>query len=44
MGNKAQEQVVGINLLNLVTFLRGWPEATLNKMAVFLYNEGGLLS
>jgi hypothetical protein len=42
-GNKAREQVVGVNLLNLVTFLRAWPEATLKEMAIFIYNEGGLL-
>ena len=28
-------------MINLVSFLRAWPEATLDKMAVFLYNEGG---
>jgi hypothetical protein len=26
-----------------VTFLRAWPEATLDKMAIFIYNEGGPL-
>ncbi len=30
-----------MNLINLVTFLRAWPEATIDKMVVFLYNEGG---
>jgi hypothetical protein len=34
---------VGVDLLNLVTFLRAWPEATLNKIAIFIYNEGGPL-
>jgi hypothetical protein len=43
MGNKAWEQVVGVDLLNLVTFLRAWPEATLEEMAIFIYYEGGLL-
>jgi len=42
-GNKAREQVVGVDMINLVTFLRAWPEATLDEMAVFLYNEGGQL-
>ena len=42
-GNRAREQVVGVDLINLVTFLRAWPEATLNEMAVFLYNKGGPL-
>jgi hypothetical protein len=40
MRNKAQEQVVEVDLLNLVTFLRAWPEATLKEMAIFIYNEG----
>ena len=30
-------------MLNLVTFLRSWQEATLDKMAVFLYNKRGPL-
>ncbi len=34
---------MGVDLLNLVTFLRAWPQATLDKMAVFLYNKGGPL-
>jgi hypothetical protein len=42
-GNKAREQVGGVDMINLVTFLRAWPEATLDEMAVFLYNEGGPL-
>jgi hypothetical protein len=42
-GNKALEQVVGVDLLNLVTFLRAWPEATLKEIAIFIYNEGGPL-
>jgi hypothetical protein len=42
-GNKAREQIVGIDLLNLATYLRAWPEAALNKMAIFLCNEGGPL-
>ncbi len=32
---------MGVDLINLVTFLRAWPEATLDKMAVFLYTKGG---
>jgi hypothetical protein len=42
-GNKVLEQVVGVDLLNLVTFLRAWPEATLKEMAIFICNEGGPL-
>ena len=32
---------MGVDLVNLVTSLRGWPEATLEEMAIFLYNKGG---
>jgi hypothetical protein len=39
-GNKARDQVVGVDLINLMTFLRAWPEAHLIEMAVFTYNEG----
>jgi len=42
-GNKAREKIVGVDLINLVTFLWAWPESQLEKMAVFLYNEGGPL-
>jgi hypothetical protein len=42
-GNKAREMIMGIDLINLVTFLRAWPEAQLEEMAIFLYNEGGPL-
>jgi hypothetical protein len=43
MGNKAREQVVGVDLINLATFLRAWPKAHLEEMTVFLYNKGGPL-
>jgi hypothetical protein len=39
--NKAREQVVGADLINLVTFLKAWPETNLDEMAVFIYKEGG---
>ena len=42
-GNKAREKIVGVDLINLVTFLRAWPESQLEEMAVFLYNKGGPL-
>ena len=42
-GNKAREQVVGVDLIILVTFLRAWPQSTLDEMAVVLYNKGGPL-
>ena len=42
-GNKAREKIVGVDLINLVTFLRAWPESQLEEMAAFLYNKGGPL-
>jgi hypothetical protein len=30
-------------VLNLVTFLRAWPQSTLDEMTVVLYNKGGPL-
>jgi hypothetical protein len=33
--------IVGVNLLNLITFITAWPDATRVEMAVFIYNEGG---
>ena len=33
---------VGVNLLNLVTYITAWPDATLDEMAAFIYyNKGG---
>jgi hypothetical protein len=43
MGNKAREQVMGVDLINLVTFLKAWPKAHLDEMAIFIYNKGGAL-
>jgi hypothetical protein len=34
-------QIIGANLINLITFITDWPDATLDKMAVFMYNKGG---
>ena len=33
--------VVGVDLLNLVTYITAWPDATLDEMAAFIYNKGG---
>ena len=33
--------IVGVNLLNLVTYVTAWPDTTLDEMADFMYNEGG---
>jgi hypothetical protein len=40
---KAREQIVGVDLVNLVTFLRACPASHLEEMAVFIYNELGPL-
>jgi hypothetical protein len=42
-GNTEQSEIKGTDLLNLVTFITAWPDATLDEMAVFMYNEGGRL-
>ncbi len=43
-GNKAREKIVGVDLINIVTFLRAWPESQLEVIAIFLYKEGGPLN
>jgi hypothetical protein len=40
-GNRERSQIIGIELLNLVTYITAWPDATLDKMAAFIFNEGG---
>jgi hypothetical protein len=40
-GNRPRMVIVGVDLLNLITFITAWPNATLVEMAVFIYNEGG---
>ena len=40
-GNRPRTTVVGVDLLNLVTYITAWPDATLDEMAAFIYNEGG---
>jgi hypothetical protein len=42
-GNKAREQVMGVDLISLVTSLNSWLKAHLDEMAIFTYNKGGLL-
>jgi hypothetical protein len=42
-GNRPRTTVVGVDLLNLVTHITTWPDATLDEMAAFVYNEGGSL-
>ena len=41
-GNRPRMTVVGVDLLNLVTYITAWPDATLNEMAAFIYNKGGV--
>jgi len=41
-GNRLRTMVVGVDLLNLVTYITAWPDATLNEMAAFIYNKGGV--
>ena len=40
-GNRLRTTVVGVDLLNLATFITAWPTATIDEMASFLYNKGG---
>jgi len=37
-GNRERATIVGVDLLSLVTYITAWPDATLDKMAVFIYN------
>jgi hypothetical protein len=39
--NRERTTIVGVDLLSLVTYITAWPDATLDEMAVFIYNEGG---
>ena len=41
-GNRERATIVGVDLLSLVTYITAWPDATLDEMAVFIYNEGGV--
>jgi len=41
--NRERTTIVGVDLLGLVTYITEWPDATLDEMAVFIYNEGGSL-
>jgi hypothetical protein len=40
-GNRAWSQIISVNLLNLVICITAWPDATLDEMAAFIFNEGG---
>ena len=41
-GNRERTTIVGVDLLSLVTYITAWPDATLDEMAVFIYNKGGV--
>ena len=40
-GNRDRTQLVGVDLINLVLFIIAHPDAHIDEMAVFIYNEGG---
>jgi len=40
-GNREQSQIIGTKLRNLVTYITAWPDATLDEMVAFIFNEGG---
>jgi hypothetical protein len=41
-GNRERTTIVGVDLLSLITYITVWPDATLDKMVVFIFNEGGV--
>lgn len=43
-GNKSQSKSVGSDMLLLAIFLIIHPKASLDKMSIFIYNEGGGVS
>ncbi len=42
-GGQARTIIVGMDMIHLVTFLVAHPDLTQDKMAAFVYNEGGTL-
>ncbi len=40
-GNRDRSKIIGVELLNLVTYITAWPDATLDEMVAFIFNEGG---
>ena len=40
-GNRERTTIVGVDLPSLITYITAWPDATLDEMAVFIYNKGG---
>ena len=41
-GNKPRSQIVGVDMVNLVTFIIAYPDSMLQEMAVHIYNSGGI--
>jgi len=41
-GNRERMTIVGVDLLSLVTYITAWPDGTIDEMAVFIYNKGGV--
>jgi hypothetical protein len=41
--NMEWSRIIGTKLLNLVTYITTWPDATLDEMVAFIFNEGGEL-
>ena len=42
-GNRERTTIVGVDILNLVTYITAWPDATLDKMAVLSRRQRSLL-
>jgi hypothetical protein len=40
-GNRERTTISGVDLLSHIIYITAWPDATLDKMRVFIYNEGG---
>ena len=41
-GNRDRSQLVGIELLDLATFIIAHPDAGIDEIAVYIYNQGGV--
>lgn len=42
-GNKAREQVTGVDMINMINFIIAHPDGTIDEIAAFIYNQGGEL-
>ncbi len=41
IGNMPRTVIIGVDLINLATFITAWLDATIDEMAVSIFNEGG---